>query len=75
MTVQKISISEKTYMREQTITFERVMEQIKKMGLEETVTFALINKARQIPPGSLSHFLLNINTYVANLTRESHGKN
>ncbi len=74
MTVQKISIRENNYMREQTITFDRVMEQIKKMRLDEAVTVALINKARQVPPGSLSHFLLNINTYIANLTRNAYDK-
>ena len=55
------------------ITFEIAVERIKHMGLETDIMTALINKARTIPPGSLEHFVNNINCYVANLMRTKNG--
>ena len=56
------------------ITFEKVSSFIERMGLEENVKTALLNKAKSVPPGSLEHFLVNIHVYISNLTRDVHGK-
>lgn len=54
------------------VTFEMVVNHVKRMGLEDNVTRAILNKARTLPPGSLQHFVNNINNYIVNLTRETH---
>jgi hypothetical protein len=52
------------------ITFDMVVNYVKQMELENDVAVALINKARIIPPGTWGHFIENINTHIANCTRE-----
>ncbi len=55
-------------------TLDGVIKQLEAMGLESGVALAVIKKAKSLPPGTLDHFLNNIHTYVANLTRDIHGK-
>lgn len=47
-----------------TITYESVIEHLKKMDLDEHLFGVLSKKARTLPPGSLEHFINNIQTYI-----------
>jgi hypothetical protein len=74
MTVQNFKMSvngDNNQMNTKVITFEIAVERIKHMGLETNVTVALIGKARTVPPGSLEHFVNNIQTHIANVVRET----
>ena len=74
MSIQNLrfDINGETNQMNNNVTFEIVVHYVKKMGLEDNVTVAILNKARKVPPGALGHFLNNINTYIANITRETH---
>jgi hypothetical protein len=46
------------------ISYESVVEHLKKMDLDEHTLEILSKKARTLPPGSLEHFINNIQTYI-----------
>lgn len=46
------------------VSYEVVIEQLKKMDLDKHVLEVLSKKARSLPPGSLEHFINNIQTYI-----------
>lgn len=56
------------------LTYEIVIEQIKKMELDQKTFDALSVKARSMPHGSLQHFMNNIQTHIIN-TADKKGKN
>lgn len=79
MSIQKFSFSiiggERVKQnKEPHVTFDFVLECIKRMNLGAPTMTSLVNKARSMPPGTLPHFLKNIHTYVANLTKVPHDK-
>lgn len=51
------------------LLWEQVVGHVKNMNLGEEVMAKVLHKARTVPPGAWRHFLQNINTHIANITK------
>lgn len=71
MTIENFKINKDRPLPNNALTWARVSDHINKLSLSQSLTDALTKKARAMSPGAWRHFLKNINTHIANITRSS----
>jgi hypothetical protein len=74
MSIESVHFNKKKFLTDPRMTFEELTKYVNRMGLSPELTSRLLNKARSLPGGSLSHFYDNIQVHIASLNRDEAAK-
>jgi hypothetical protein len=50
-------------------TFDKLLEFITSLDLDESIKVLVIQKVRKMPPGTYNHFIKNVNHYIESVRK------